>query len=273
MGWRSLYSSDSSEEDEEVQKSLPVVQEGDHVTYMDGKVISKETKPPARFTPASLLEAMKKIYKYIKDKSLQPLLKECHGIGTEATRAGIIETLQKRGYLSLEKKHLVPCDKAYHLSEVLSDDILYPDTTALWEKELDAIRDGMPMDDFFAKQASYIGTLLEKVKTIQFSTCNLAVQEFTEAAKIATCPKCGKPLRLIRGKNGSFWGCEDRERCNTTFSDCNGVPAIFKCPTCKNEYLHRWASKQKKGVFYWVCGDRNCKTFLLDKNGKPTIDL
>lgn len=273
MGWRSLYSSDSSEEDEEVQKALPVVQEGDHVTYMDGKVISKETKPPARFTPASLLEAMKKIYKYVKDKSLQPLLKECHGIGTEATRAGIIETLQKRGYLSLEKKHLVPCDKAYHLSEVLSDDILYPDTTALWEKELDAIRDGMPMDDFFAKQASYIGTLLEKVKTIQFSTCNLAVQEFTEAAKIATCPKCGKPLRLIRGKNGSFWGCEDRERCNATFSDCNGVPAIFKCPTCKNEYLHRWASKQKKGVFYWVCGDRNCKTFLLDKNGKPTIDL
>jgi len=51
---------------------------------------------------------MKKIYKYVKDKSLQPLLKECQGIGTEARRSGIIETLQKRGFLALEKKHLVP---------------------------------------------------------------------------------------------------------------------------------------------------------------------
>ena len=141
MGWRSLYSSEPDErEGEDEQKSLPEMSEGENVLYREGNILERETKPPTRFTSSSLLEAMKKIYKHVKDKSLQPLLKECHGIGTEATRAGIIETLQKRGFLALEKKHLVPCEKAYQLCTVLSDDILYPDTTALWEKELDAIR-------------------------------------------------------------------------------------------------------------------------------------
>lgn len=66
IGWRSLYSSDPSEEDEDTQKNLPIVQEGDNVIYAGGTIIEKETKPPTRFTPASLLEAMKKIYKYLK---------------------------------------------------------------------------------------------------------------------------------------------------------------------------------------------------------------
>lgn len=315
MGWRSLYSSDSSEEDgDDIQKNLPAVQEGENVSYIEGKIIEKETKPPTRFTSASLLEAMKKIYKYVKDKSLQPLLKECHGIGTEATRAGIIETLQNRGYLVLEKKHLVPCDKAYQLYHVLSDNILYPDTTAMWEKELDDIRDGSSMDDFFTHQKSYLDSFLEEAQAASiseaqgmikcpicsklmvrrkgkngffwgctgFPVCNLTAPDkkgkpdFTAAktktkdtTKSVTCPKCGKRLWLIRGKNGPFWGCEDRDHCNASFSDLNGTPAIFKCPTCKKEYLHRWESKKKKGVFYWACGDRNCKTFLPDKNGQP----
>lgn len=314
MGWRSLYSSDSSEDEEDIQKNLPAVQEGENVSYIEGKIIEKETKPPTRFTSASLLEAMKKIYKYVKDKSLQPLLKECHGIGTEATRAGIIETLQNRRYLTLEKKHLVPCDKAYQLYHVLSDNILYPDTTAIWEKELDDIRDGFSMDDFFSHQKSYLDSFLEQAQTANiseaqgmikcpicgkpmvrrkgkngffwgctgFPACNSTAPDkkgkpdFTAAktktkdtTKSATCPKCGKRLWLIQGKNGPFWGCEDRDHCNAIFSDSNGAPAIFKCPTCKKEYLHRWESKKKKGAFYWACGDRNCKTFLPDKNGQP----
>ena len=215
MGWRSLYSSDSSEEDgDDIQKDLPAVQEGENVSYIEGKIIEKETKPPTRFTSASLLEAMKKIYKYVKDKSLQPLLKECHGIGTEATRAGIIETLQNRGYLTLEKKHLVPCDKAYQLYKVLSDDILYPDTTAAWEKELDDIRDGSPIDDFFIHQKSYLNSFLEQAKIVNISA----------VPGLIKCPACGKPMVRRKGKKGFFWGCTGFPTCNSTALDKKGKP-------------------------------------------------
>ena len=91
------------------------------------------------------------------------------------------------------------------------------------------------------------------------------------ANKTATCPKCGKQLRMIRGKTGTFWACEDREHCNAMFSDVKGEPAIFRCPPCGKEYLHRWESKKKKGEFYWSCGNRDCKTFLPDKGGKPVL--
>ncbi len=321
MGWRSLYSSDpvdekESKEGEDDQNNLPSVQEKDNVIYKEGKIIDRETKPPTRFTPASLLEAMKKIYKHVKDKSLQPLLKECQGIGTEATRASIIETLQSRGYLALKKKYLVPCDKAFQLYKVLSDEILYPDTTALWEKDLDAIRDGSSMEGFFDKQRKYLDSFLGQAKNATvteahdivkcpkcgkpmirrnynksyfwgcsgYPECKTTVPDkkgkpdFDEAkaraeaaTKTATCPKCGKQLRMIRGQRGTFWSCEDRDNCKATFSDSGGAPAIFKCPTCNNEYLHRWASKKKKGEFYWACGNRDCKTFLPDNNGKPVI--
>ncbi len=319
MGWRCLYTSESvddQKDNEDDQKNLPAVQEGDSVIYKEGKILDKETKPPARFTPSSLLEAMKKIYKHVKDKSLQSLLKECHGIGTEATRAGIIETLQKRGFLILNKKNLIPCDKAYQLYEVLSDDILFPDTTALWEKDLDSIRDGAPMDEFFTKQKSFLESFLKNAQSAKISEAEGIVKcpacgkpmirrkgsngffwgctgfpacrstapdkkgkpDFAEAkaraeaaTKTATCPKCGKQLRMILGKTGTFWACEDREHCNAMFSDYKGEPAIFKCPTCGKEYLHRWESKKKKGEFYWACGNRDCKTFLLDKDGKPVL--
>ena len=317
MGWRSLYSSDPGErEGEDEQKSLPEMSEGENALYMEGNILDRETKPPTRFTSSSLLEAMKKIYKHVKDKSLQPLLKECQGIGTEGTRAGIIETIQKRGFLVLEKKHLVPCEKAYQLYKVLSDDILYPDTTALWEKELDAIRDGAPMGTFFGKQQDFLDSFLRQAQVVKipeaqdvvkcpkcgkpmvrrewkksffwgctgYPDCKTTVPDkkgkpdFAEAkaradaaSKTAICPKCGKQLRMIRGRNGTFWACEDREHCSAIFSDCNGEPAIFQCPTCGKDYLHRWASKKKKGEFYWACGDRNCKTFLLDKGGKPVF--
>ncbi len=316
MGWRSLYSSDPADEreGEEDQNGLPEMQEDDNVLYKEGKILERETKPPTRFTPSSLLEAMKKIYKYVKDKSLQPLLKECHGIGTEATRAGIIETLQKRGFLELKKKHLIPCEKAYELCNVLSDDILYPDTTAMWENALEAIRDGAPMDAFFVKQKKFLDEFLAQAQAAKVSEAQAVVKcpkcgkpmirrkgsngffwgctgfpackstapdkkgkpdfeaakaRAEAATKTATCPKCGKQLRMICGKNGTFWACEDRENCNAMFSDCNGTPAIFKCPTCGKEYLHRWPSKKKKGEFYWACGNHECKTFLLDKGGKP----
>lgn len=101
-GWKALYqkqTDDKAKDDADEVQNLPSLREGDSVTYQDGKIQEGVTKPPPRFTPATLLKAMKEIHKYVKDKELKETLKECSGIGTEATRAEVIEVIQKRGYV------------------------------------------------------------------------------------------------------------------------------------------------------------------------------
>ena len=223
MGWRSLYKTDTmtdeKEEDDDQQKSLPAMREGDKAYFIDGNVAERETKPPSRFTPATLLAAMKNIHKHVKDKSLQVALQESQGIGTEATRAGIIETLQTRGFLIIEKKHLVPCEKAYQLCSVLPDEILYPDTTALWEQQLDEIKEGkLSVADFFSKQEETLRKLLRQAQEAKIA----------EAKDIVKCPNCGKPMTRRKGPNGIFWGCSGYPDCRTTMEDNKGKPVARK---------------------------------------------
>lgn len=103
MGWKELYRSDKHD-DEDDKGELPVVRKGDAVTYQQGTIDKKATKPPQRFTSSTLLQAMKEIYKYVKDDSLKKKLKEVQGIGTEATRATIINELIRRKFLVEEGK-------------------------------------------------------------------------------------------------------------------------------------------------------------------------
>ncbi|MCI1248114.1 MAG: DNA topoisomerase 3, partial [Megasphaera sp.] len=112
MGWKELYHSDKNEEDS--KGDLPVVRKGDAVQYQQGQVEKKATKPPARFTASTLLAAMKEIYKYVKQDSLKKKLKEVQGIGTEATRATIINELIQRKFMEEEgkKKYLKPTENA-----------------------------------------------------------------------------------------------------------------------------------------------------------------
>ena len=216
-GWRAIYQKEksSSEDDADEAQNLPSVHEGDPVTYQDGQVQEGVTKPPARFTPATLLKAMKEIHKYVKDQSLKEQLKECAGIGTEATRASIIETLQKREYIRLEKKQLVPTDLGISLCKILPDKILFPDITAQWEFDLDRISSGsISIKDFFAQQEIYLHELLENAKTATIAPPKNSVM----------CPTCGKAMRRMKSAKGYFWGCTGYPECKNTFPDKNGKP-------------------------------------------------
>ena len=116
-GWKVLYQSEKHDDEDEEKGTLPAVRKGDSVHYQNGQVDKKATKPPPRFTPSTLLAAMKEIYKYVKDENLKKKLKEVQGIGTEATRATIIQELIQRKFLTTEgkKKYLKPTDDAYLL--------------------------------------------------------------------------------------------------------------------------------------------------------------
>lgn len=104
-GWRALLG--SKERDEENDGTpLPVVAKGDELLCEKGEVVERQTQPPRHFTDATLLSAMTGIARFVQDKDLKKILRATDGLGTEATRAGIIELLFKRGFLT--KRALYP---------------------------------------------------------------------------------------------------------------------------------------------------------------------
>lgn len=212
-GWTKLY---RNVENEKINESkLPNLSQGKSVSAISSNIKEGITKPPARFTPATLIKAMKEIYKYVKDDSLKASLKDCSGIGTEATRANIVELIQNRGYVKLESKNLVPTDLGLLLFEVVDENMLYPDITAVWERDLDAIScREMPIREFMEKQQGYINTLL----------ANLQKTTIRQSASKVSCPECGKNMRRIKGKSGYFWACTGYPACKKTFNDKKGKP-------------------------------------------------
>ena len=237
-GWKEIYIDIADEEDDEAP-AIPELNEGEDAIYNEGNVQERITKPPSRFTPATLLKAMKEIYKYVKDESLKADLKEFNGIGTEATRAGIIEKLQTSNYLAVKNGKLVPTDIAEMAVKILPDEITYPDTTAVWEKELEDVAQGsMSLADFTSKQTERINTFLAQAKTV-----NIAPAQ--DAAK---CPECGKLMKRRKGANGFFWGCTGYPECRFTAPDKSGKPdfsakkggetvSVGKCPRCGKDVL------------------------------------
>ena len=267
MGWKALYQSDKKETEEDEKKELPVVRKGSQVQYQNGQVDKKATKPPPRFTPSTLLAAMKEIYKYVKDESLKKKLKEVQGIGTEATRATIINELITRKFLVTEgkKKYLRPTDNAYLLVDALPESMLYPDETAVWEERLYQM--SMGQDDitsFLHDQFSFLGTLLTAAKK---AVIRLA------GGKI--CPLCGSVMVKRHGKYGDFYGCSNFPSCRHTEpvkeeNEQNAKPldTTYACPRCKTGWFQK-----RNGPYgpFWVCSTTGCNTKCADVNGKPSL--
>ena len=215
QGWKSLYQNDAKD-DEEEQQSLPDMQQGDSVEFAGGKIVEGVTKPPARFTPATLLKAMKEIHKYVNDKELAASLKECSGIGTEATRAGMIDELEKRGFIKKAGKNFVPTEIASSMCRILPESLIYPDLTARWEDALDKIgKKEMSLADFGAQQKRFLDELLAGAKEAKIPP----------PRNLPLCPACKKPLRRRKSKKGTwFWSCSGYPDCTKAFADERGKP-------------------------------------------------
>lgn len=226
-GWKELYmqsgrnknkDNDGENNDkEEENASLPAMKKGDMVDYAAGKYEKKSTKPPTRFTSATLLAGMKEIHKYVKDAEVKKKLKDIYGIGTEATRASIIEDLIKRGFLQTEgrKKYLIPTQTAYMLIDALPDEMTYPDSTAVWEDYLHSLSEGEgSVEEFLQMQAKFTRDLCAKANKTVLASEN----EYK-------CPRCGRGIMVKRnGRNGAFWGCSNFPACRMTCNDVDGKP-------------------------------------------------
>lgn len=168
-GWKSVFV-EAAEGDEPADGStpLPRLKQGDPLVCLSAQVEAKLTKPPPRYTEGTLLQAMKSVGSKIDDPALRKILKETSGIGTEATRAAIIETLVQRAYVKRQgkKKSLVSTAKGRQLIDVLPAPVKDPATTALWEQALEEIAEGRAsMGPFLERQASWVRQIVERARS------------------------------------------------------------------------------------------------------------
>lgn len=247
-GWKKLYDhleEDNSEEDIKEQV-LPQVNKGDKVNLTKVELKTGKTKPPARFTEATLLSAMENPHKYINvGKEAAKTLGETGGLGTVATRADIIEKLFNSFVIEKKGKDIIPTSKGKQLIELVPADLKSPLLTAKWEKQLDEIAKGKRNDHGFIKDMkNYSVALVEDVK----STNSKFVHDNKTGKK---CPNCGKYLLEVKGKNGTMNVCQDRE-CGYRESVSRTTNA--RCPECKKKLEIRG---QGEGKIY-VCTGANC---------------
>ncbi|AZD67486.1 DNA topoisomerase-3 [Pseudomonas chlororaphis] len=214
QGWKGLLY-ENTEDDEPSQKSqvLPVLQQSTRCAVDDVELKAMRTAAPKPLTEGDLIKAMKNVAKLVNDPRLKQKLRDTTGIGTEATRAGIIKGLIDRGYLLKKKRALMASAAAHTLIEAVPAAIADPGMTAIWEQALDEIEAGrLTLDEFVAKQASWIAQLVEHCGALTFA---LAVE--TGPA----CPICNASMLRRKGKSGAFWSCSH-------YPDCKGTVPISK---------------------------------------------
>lgn len=170
-GWKTLLTAQKADDNNNEQdadfalRPLPDVKQGDALQCIDGQLDEKQTSPPKHFTDASLLAAMTGIARYVTDPAVKKVLRDTDGLGTEATRAGIIELLFKRQFLTKQGKEIRATEIGIQLINSLPSRMVVPDMTAHWEAQLEAISDKrLVYQDFMQPLMSDLYTLLGEVE-------------------------------------------------------------------------------------------------------------
>ena len=188
LGWKVLFpqskkakAADGSNQEHE--QTLPPLMSGQILHCQQGELLEKHTSPPQSFTDATLLAAMTGIARYVSDPTIKKVLKETDGLGTDATRAGIIDLLFKRGFLQRIGKSITATDVGIALINALPQLATLPDMTAQWEATLTAISE---------KNASYLSFMEPLTHTVTNMVYGASQQSFSGLPKVAFKPKRGK---------------------------------------------------------------------------------
>ncbi len=210
-GWRGVYEQvaaeeqvapDATSEEEETEQQLPRLLADESVQTRKVQSLRKETKPPRRYSDASLLGAMETAGKLVDDDELREAMKDS-GIGTPATRAAIIERLITVGYLERDGRALVATEKGLNVIRLLNDHALTsPGLTGSWEQRLGKIERGEEsrkhfMDDIAAFARETVKELDETLKDVRIPR-----------ARLGPCPVCGH--EIVENRKGySCWASDD----------------------------------------------------------------
>lgn len=282
QGWKVLFNSESesSPQDEGTeageglaeQDKLPRVNQGEPALISNLSIGSKVTRPSPHFTESSLLAAMENISRFVTEEKFKKILAETAGLGTPATRAGIIQGAVDKGYFKRQKKMLISTEKANALIAIMPPAIKSPGMTAAWEQELEKIASGHGNMTVFMNQiTNWICKLVEELKVNSSALVKSGgtISKAFEGTKPATheCFNCGGELTRLKGSNGFFWGCKNTS-CKKTFNDNRGKPVdpikattpqknAPKCPECDSPMLKRKGKPKQgeKASQFWGCSN------------------
>ena len=212
-GWRGVYdevaadakaaeAKAESDEDEETDQQLPRLVQDEQVQTRKIESVRKETKPPRRYSDASLLGAMETAGKLVDDDELREAMKDS-GIGTPATRAAIIERLITVGYLERDGRALVATEKGLNVIRLLNQHALTsPGLTGSWEQRLGKIERGEDSRRQFMSDIA--GFAQETVKELDHTLKDVRIPR----ARLGPCPVCGH--EIVENRKGySCWARED----------------------------------------------------------------
>lgn len=229
-GWcccfkKDVNESDSDEDSEVNSKALPDVNDGDLTSCVNQQIKTAKTKAPSKFTEGTLIKAMENIYKYIDDEVSKKLLKDGDGIGTSATRAGIISELKRKDYLAAKGKYIVSTELGQKAIGIIPEKIKSPVLTAIFESMLSRIeKREMSENDFMGKQKKLVEDEINKVKGLSIAIAPKKEQNISAKFK---CKVCGKGLirrESSKNKGVFWWGCSGYPSCKQTYFDDKGKP-------------------------------------------------
>ncbi|MEH7224370.1 DNA topoisomerase III [Bacillus sp. JJ1566] len=215
-GWRKVLFQEDSKDNDVI---LPPLEKGESGIVEKSYVKEGKTQPPKRYTEGQLITLMKTAGKHIENDELEKILAKTEGLGTEATRAGIITMLKDRNYIKVEKNQVFATEKGTLLIDVIGDKILAsPEMTAKWEQRLHEIGQGQASPASFMMQTKKLSQKIiddAKEQSVTWDLSNVNVENVSSQKSkynkkeigtvVGICKKCGGNVI----NKGTFYGCSN----------------------------------------------------------------
>jgi DNA topoisomerase III len=276
-GWRGVYGleadADRQRQDEEDAEGgeLPSLEQGQKVRCAEAESERKETRPPPRYTEATLLSAMETAGKLIDDEELREAMKE-RGLGTPATRAETIETLIRREYIERAGKDLQATPKGLQVIGMLEEHkITSPELTGDWEKKLSDIEHGS--DDrraFMQEIEQFTGEIVGQIAELDKEKLR------PERVELGLCPRCGAETGEIIRENSRAYGCtswKSREEPGCGFVIWKRVAGRTITPELARQLLEDRKTKEVVSGFRSRAGKPFRARLVLNDEDKVEFDF
>ncbi|MBA3365834.1 MAG: DNA topoisomerase 3 [Actinobacteria bacterium] len=276
-GWRGVYgleadtngsTAKAGEDESEAEGSeLPRLEQGQEVRCVKAESEAKETKPPPRYTEATLLSGMETAGKLIDDEELREAMKE-RGLGTPATRAETIETLIRREYVERVGRDLQATPKGLQVITMLEEHpITSPELTGGWEKRLSDIEHGEGDRGAFMKEIEgFTRSTVEQIAALDKELLR------PERVELGPCPRCGETIR----ENSRAYGCtswKSKEEPGCGFVIWKRVAGRTLTPEVARQLLEEGKTKEVLSGFRSKAGKPFRARLVLNGEGKTEFDF